>query len=123
MIEEDLFVELAEISGRTFQVLKNAAEQEGAGDLSFLSVELESFGRYIDLALLSLLEITSDIRTIRAIESAVRVRAERARDSHEPQPGSTEERPIAWRAELSELLDVFEVRGHQFTIPEVSKLC
>ena len=77
MLEEYLFVELAEISGRTFQVLKHVAEQEGANDLSRLSAELDSFGRYFDLALSSLLEVMSDTRTIRVIESAIRMHVER----------------------------------------------
>ena len=50
MIGEDLFVELAEISGRTFHVLKRVAEQKDANNLSRLSKELESFGRYSDTA-------------------------------------------------------------------------
>lgn len=120
MIEEDLFVELAEISGRTFHVLKCVAEHVDADDFSCLSTELQSFERYFDLVLPSLLEMTNDIRTIRAIESAVTVRAN---DWHGPQPGSTEERAIAWRAELWESLGVFEVRGHQFMAPKVSELC
>ena len=120
MIEEDLFVELAEISGRTFHVLKCVAEHVDADDFSCLTTELESFERYLELVLPSLLEMTNDIRTIRAIESTVIVRA---RDQHGPQLGPTEERATAWRAELWELLGVFEVRGHQFTVPKVSELC
>ena len=122
MVEEDLFVELAEISGRTLHVLKHVAGQE-ATNLSNLGAELESFGRYPNLGLSSLVELTSDIRIVRAIESAIRVRAGRARDSHESQPGSAEEHAIVWRVELRELLGVFEVRDHQFTAPKISELC
>lgn len=123
MIEEDLFVELAEIIGRTLHVLNRVMEQEGANHLNRLNAEHESFGRYSDLALSSLLELTSDIRTVRTIESAVRVRAGRAEDLHESQPGPAEEHAIAWRVELWELLGVFEVCGHQFTVPKYSELC
>ena len=121
MIGEYLFVELAEISGRTLHVLKHVAEHEDANHLSRLSAELESFGRYRNLALPTLLELTSDTRIVRAIESAVRARTECAGDSHESQPGFTEEHAIAWRMELLELLGVFEVGGCQFTAPKVSK--
>ena len=114
-------MELAEISGRTLHALKRVAEQQDANHLSCLTAELESFGRYRNLAVPSLLELTSDTRIVRAIESAARARTECAGDPHESQPGFTEEHAIAWRMELLELLGVFEVGGLQFTAPKVSK--
>ena len=123
MIEEDLFVELAEVCFRTCRVLGAVAERKDADNLSGLNSKLEDLGRYVDPARPSLLTMTSDIRTIRHIESMVREHANCIHDPQEYQSGPGEERIIAWRAELRELSSVFEVRGCQLTVPTVSKLC
>lgn len=66
--------------------------------------------------------MTSDIRIVRDIESEVRERASCARHLQEHHPGSTEECISAWRAELWEILRVYDIRRRQFTIPTISQL-
>ena len=112
MIEEELFVELAQVCVRTCNVLGTAAERKDAENLSGLGSKLEDLGRYLNPARPPLLTMTSDIRTIRHIESAVRDPTNCVQHSPEYQTGPAEERIIAWRAELRELLGVSEVRGH-----------
>ena len=52
--------------------------------------------------------ITNGTRTVRAIESAVRQRVHRARDSGEHRSSSTDEYIIALRADLCQILGVFD---------------
>jgi hypothetical protein len=57
--------------------------------------------------------ITNGFRTVRAIESVVRQRVNHASDSREQYPSSTEESIIALRAELCEILSLFEENRYQ----------
>jgi len=66
--------------------------------------------------------VTSDIRTVRHIESAVRERANCARDSHEHSPGSIDGCPVVWRTEMLERLRALDVCGFQPAMLTPSKL-
>ena len=59
--------------------------------------------------------MTSDIRTIRNIESMVGERHGGAHDSRELHAGSTEEWLIAQRTNLWEILRLLDVRDSRFT--------
>ena len=65
--------------------------------------------------------MTSDIRTVHRIESAVRERANYARDSQEHYPESINGCPAVWRMELLERLRTFDVCGPQPAVPMPSK--
>ena len=69
-----------------------------------------------------LLAMTSDIRTVRHIESAVRERANCARDSQEHHPGTVDGCPTAWRTELLERLRALDVCGFHPAMPTPSEL-
>jgi len=66
--------------------------------------------------------MTSDIRTVRRIESAVREHANCTRDSQEHYPGSVNECPVALRMEMLERLRTLDVRGFQPAVSTSSKL-
>jgi len=66
--------------------------------------------------------MTSDIRTVRHIESAVRERANCARDSQEHYPGSINGCPVAWWMEMLEKLRILDVCGFRPAMPTPSKL-
>jgi len=66
--------------------------------------------------------MTSDIRTVRHIESAVRGRANCVQDSQERYPGFTNECPVAWRMEMLERLRTLNVCSFQSAMPTSSKL-
>jgi len=68
------------------------------------------------------LKMTNDIRTVHHIESAVRERANCARDSQEHHPGSVDQGPVAWRTEVLERLRALDVCGFQLAVPTPSKL-
>jgi len=57
--------------------------------------------------------MTSNIRTVCHIESAVREHANRARDPQEDYPEPTNGCPVAWRMELLERLRALDVCGFQ----------
>lgn len=57
--------------------------------------------------------ITDGIRTVQAIESAVRQRVNRASDAKEHNPSPTDEYIVALRVELCELLRLFDVHRCQ----------
>ena len=69
-----------------------------------------------------LLIVTSDIRIVRHIESAVRERANCAQDSREHHPGSINEGPVAWQTEVFERLRTLDARGFQPAVPTPSEL-
>ena len=123
MIEEDSFVELANACVRTCHVLRDVTERRDVDNLSSPSrTRIEDLGRCVNLAQRSLLIITSDVRIVRHIELVVSERANCNRDSWGHDLGPTNECLIALRAEMWEILRVFDVRGFRFTIPMVSKL-
>ena len=64
--------------------------------------------------------MTSDIRTVHHIESAVRERANYARDSQEHYPEPINGCPVVWRMELLERLRALDVCGPQ---PAVATPC
>ena len=68
------------------------------------------------------LSVTNDTKIVRDIESVVDERANCARDMRERHPKSTEERLIASRTEMWEVLRVFDACVPQLTIPAVYKL-
>ena len=65
--------------------------------------------------------MTSDIRTVHHIESAVRERANCARDSQEHYPESIDGCPVVLRMELLERLRTLDVCGFQLAVPTPSK--
>ena len=122
MIEEDLVVELTNACVRTCHALKTTTEGMDEDNLSGPSKkQIEGLAGCVDPAQLSPLTITSYIRTVRHIESAVRERANPTRDLWERRPRFVNECIIAWQAELLEILSVFEVRSCQLTIPTISQ--
>ena len=109
-------MELAKLCVRTSHVVKTVAEgNDGDNSSGPSKQQIEDLSRCVNPAKPSLLGITSDIRTVRHIESAVRERANRSRYSREHHPGSTGERVIAWRAELLEILNLYDVHRRQLT--------
>ena len=92
-------------------------EADRLGDLSF---KIEDFRRCVDIARFLLPTITSRTRTAYDIESAVRGQAECDSGLQQDLSSSTEERITACRAELNEILSVFDVRSFHRTaaIPE-----
>lgn len=88
MIEDVLLVDLAKICVKTCHILKTLTEGGDVNDLSGPNKkQIEDLGRCADSAQSSLLTMTSDIRTMRHIESVVRERANRTRDSRGYHPG------------------------------------
>jgi len=69
----------------------------------------------------ALLAMTSDISTVRHIESAVRERANCARDPQEHYPISVNGCPVAWRMEMLERLGTLNVCIFQPVVPMPSK--
>ena len=65
--------------------------------------------------------MTGDTRTVRHTESAVRERANRARDPQGHYPEPTDGCPIAWRMELLERLRALDICGFQPVTPTSSK--
>jgi len=84
--------------------------------------QIEDLGRYVDPIQPPLPTITSDTSTLRNIESAVRERANCARDSKGDCPGSTNDCVVSWRTEILERLEALDVCGFQFTMPTGSQL-
>ena len=113
MIEENSFAELAKTCVRAFHVLKIATDRRDIDNSSSPRRQIEDLGRCVDPAQLPLLKMTSDIRTVRHIESAVRERVNYARDSQGHHPGSTDECPVAWRMEMLERLRILDACGLQ----------
>ena len=111
MVDEDLLVDLAKSCIRTCRMLKTVTEGGGVDDLSGLSKQIEELERCADPARFSLLTMTNGTRTVRHIESAVRKRAECAKDSREDHPGSTTEHLMALRTEMLERLRALNVCG------------
>ena len=65
--------------------------------------------------------MTSDIRTVRHIESAVREHANCARDSQGHHPEPIDGCPIAWRMKLLERLRTLDVCGSHLATPTSSE--
>ena len=65
--------------------------------------------------------MTSDIRNVYRIESAVGERAKCARDSQGHYPESINGCPVVWRMELLERLGTFDVCGPQPAVPTPCK--
>ena len=123
MIEEDSFVELANACVRACHVLKTVTDGRDTDSLRSPSErQIEDLGRCVDPAQPPLLTMTSDTRTVRHIESAVKERANCARDSQEHHPGSIDEAPVAWQTEVLERLRVLDVCCFQLAVPTRSKL-
>lgn len=116
-------MELAKDCIRACHVLKKATEGTGVVDLSGPSRKrIEDLERCADPARLSLLTIMNDIRAIHRIRSMVSERVDCANDACAHHSGCTEERLIARRTEMSEMLRVFDVGRFQFMITAVSNL-
>jgi hypothetical protein len=117
MIDDDAYVKLAKCCIKACHVLKIATKKRSTGSLSGPRKEkIEDLGRCVDLAKQSLLTITSGIRTVRHIESAIRERVRYAHDLRRHHPGPTKECLVAWQ----EILEFFDVCGRQPTISTVS---
>jgi len=122
MIEEDSVEELTNACVKTCHALKAMTEGRDEDNLSGpIKKQVEDSARCVDPAPLSLPKITSDIRIVRHIESAVRERTNSTHDSREYHPWFTNECVTTWRAELLEILSVFDVRSCQLTIPTSSQ--
>jgi len=122
MIEEDSFVELAKTCVRTCHVLKTATDGRDVDGLSGPNRrQIEDLGRYVDSANSPLLKMTSNISTVRHIESAIRERANCARGSQEYYPESINGCPVGWRMELLERLRTLDVCGFQPAVYTPSK--
>ena len=116
-------MELAQDCARTCHVLRLATEGRVADNLSSpYRKRIEDLGRCVHPVQPALLTVTSDIRVIRQIESVVIERANRTCDSQGHHPESTEERLIALRREMREILRVFDVRGSWLTMVTLSEL-
>ena len=123
MVEEDSFVELAETCVRTCHVLRTVTDGRDPNSSSGPNKgQIEDLWKCVDPAHPPLLTLTSDTRTVRHIESAVRERAYCARDSQERYSESTNECPVAWRTEMLERLRILEVCDFQLAMPTPSKL-
>ena len=103
-------------------VLGSMAEGTDADTLGGPSKkQIEDLGRCVNPAQPSLLNVTSDLRVVHRIESAVVQRANCDPDLREHHPGSTKDRLMTWRAEAWNILGVFDVRDSQFALATVSK--
>jgi hypothetical protein len=123
MIGDDAYVELAMCCARACHVLKTATEGKSVDGLSDPSKkQIENLGRCVDPVNSFLPIITSGIRTVRCIESAVGERAKCAGDSREHHPGPTKECLVAWRTELQEMQILFDVCACHLTVPTAPKL-
>ena len=122
MVDEDLLVDVAKSCIRTCHALKIMAEGGGVDDLSGPSKQIEELERCDNPAQFSLLTMTNGTRTVRHIESAVRKRADCAKDSREDHPVSTTECLMALRTEMLERLRAFDVCGFQLTARMTSQL-
>jgi len=124
-IKDDSFTELAETCSRKCHVLKGRAEGtdvDDSGGLNLNKEKVEDLARCADTAQSSLLTITSDLRTVRDIESVVSERVNCALDLQEHHLGFTNECLIAWLAKVWEILRALDVRTSQFTLHTPSKL-
>ena len=93
-------------------VLKSVTEGRDLDDLAGPGKkEIEDLGRCVDQAQPSLPNVTSGVRTVHRIEAAVLERANFAQGSREHHPGSTKGHVMAWRTEIWEILEVFDVSG------------
>ena len=103
--------------------LKSVIEGRDADNLAGPSNELiENLGRCVDPVHPSLLRnLTSNVRVVHHVESAVGERAKCTRELREHHLGSTKERLMVWRAEIWEILGAFEVCGSQLTTAVISK--
>ena len=119
-MEESPFVELARLCSRACHVLDVMTQGREVDRLGDLSLRIEGFKRCVGTARFFLPTITSHTRTARDIESAVRGRAECDSGLRQDLSSSTVECITAWRAELSEILSVFNVRcfHHTAAIPK-----
>ena len=118
--EESSFVELARLCSRVCHVLDAMTQGRELDRLGDLSLQIEDFRRCVDIARFFLPTITSHTRTVRDIESAVRGQAECDSGLQQDLSSSTVKCITAWRAELSEILSVFDVRcfHHTAAIPK-----
>jgi len=83
--------------------------------------QIEDLGRCVNPAQPSPLSVTSDIRIICHVESAVVERAKCDHELRKHHPGSTKECLVALQTEVWEMLGVFEVFDSQLAIAKVSK--
>ena len=102
MANDDLLVDVAKSCVKTCHVLKTATEGRDVDGLSGPNQEIEKLERCAGSGRFSLLTMTSDTRTVRHIESAIREHADCAQDLCEDHPGSAIECLAAWRAEMLE---------------------
>ena len=103
--------------------LKSVIEGRDADNLAGPSNEpIEDLGRCVGPIYPSLLRnLTSNVRIVHHVESAVGEQAKRTRELREHHLGSTKERLMVWRAEIWEILGAFEVCGFQLIIVVISK--
>ena len=115
-------MELTKYCSKMCHILKDVIQGRNMGSLSGPGKKaIKDLGGYVDLVQSSPSIITDDIRIMRDIESIVRQRRGRAHSLLENHPISTEERLIAWRAELPGILRILNVRDCKFTAPTISK--
>ena len=121
-IREDPLVELAKDCANVCHVLKSATEGRDVDNLDGPSKKrIEDLRRCVHPVQTSLLNVTNDIRMVCHIESLVGEWADCAHDSRKHYHESTKECLMVWRAEIREMLRVFDVRDSQFAIVTVSK--
>ena len=122
MINDDALVELARYCARMCHVLGDVTQGMVTDSLGGPSkMAIDDLGGYVDLVHSSASTITSDIRILRNIKFVVSEHRKAVRDSQEHHPSSTEERLIAWRTELWEILRVLDVGGCKFVVPRFLK--
>ena len=123
MIGDDAYVELALCCARACHVLKTAPEGKSVDSLSDPSKkQIENLGRCVDPVSSFLPIITSGIRTVRLIQSAVSERANCAGDLRGHYPGPTKERLVAWRTEIQEMQIFCDVCACHLSVPTAPKL-
>jgi len=119
MIDDDAFVELAKCCVRACHVLKTTTEGRGMDSLSGpVKKATESLEKYVIPARLSLSIITSEIRTIRYIESNLKASDSALGVNHlrECHPGSNGACLILWKMEIQKILGIFDVCGCHFGV-------
>ena|SRR5579872_1995419 len=72
MLEEEPVVELSQLCSRSCHVLDAATRQKDVNNLSSLERKIEDFTKVYQLVSLISLAITSNVRTVRDIESVIR---------------------------------------------------
>ena len=121
MANEGEFVDVAKSCVRTCLVLRTVTEGRDVDGSGGPSKQIEELERCADPGRFSLLTMTSNPRTVRHIESAIRERADCAQDLWEDHPGSATERLATWRTEMLERLRALDVCDFRLTMPTPSE--